>query len=407
MKSATRLAVGLAVSLASLGGVAQADPVICSVRWCNPVFYAVGTHPAGVALGDFNGDRWTDLAVTIQGSDKVSILLNSGAGAGFDAPIDIPMEAGSAPHSILSIDIDNDNDLDLVVGRSGKNDVQLLTNSGGVFSLGATTGVGGSLPGELAFGDLDGNGFADVVSSNRDSADISVMLNAAGVLAPGVPYPVGSGPLGLALADFDGEGSLDIAVASADTGSVDVLLNDGSGVLSVDSSLSVGPGLSPSGGVATGDFDGNGDLDIVVVTKGTAGDFATIFLNSGSAAFGSPSNFNSDETHPINDTGYPSALIANDFDLNGTVDLALTNLDSNRMGNLLGEGTGIFYPPMLFQDPETPEALAAADLDGNGSDDLVSANRDSENVGVMINSNILLADGFEWGDTWAWSAEVP
>ncbi len=391
---------------AVIGAVAQADPVFCSGRWCNPFYFAAGTHPTGVVLGDFDGDRWTDIAVAVQGEDKVAILMNTGSDADFDPAIDVQLPAGSAPHSVVAVDIDNDEDLDLVVTRAGMNDIQVLTNIGGLFSLGATAGVGGTLPGDISTGDLDGNGFMDVVTSNRTSSDISVMLNSAGVLASGVPYSVGAGPRGLALADLDGEGSLDLAVASTDTGVVDILLNDGSGVLSLDSSLSVGTGLSPSGGLAVGDFNDDQRSDIAVVTVGTAGDFATIFLNLGAAAFGSPSHFDSDENHPVNDTGNPRALVADDFDLNGTIDLALTNLDTDRMGNLQGDGTGLFSPPRLVFVRETPVGLAAADLDGNGSHDLATANQDSENVGVLINTYIFLADGFEWGDTWAWSEVV-
>ena len=76
------------------------------------------------------------------------------------------------------------------------------------------------------------------------------------------------------------------------------------------------------------------------------------------------------------------------------------------MGNLLGDGAGFFNLPLLVRVLEKPVGLAAADLDGNGSDDLVTANQDSEDVGVLVNTFIFLADGFEWGDTWAWSDEV-
>ena len=50
--------------------------------------------------------------------------------------------------------------------------------------------------------------------------------------------------------------------------------------------------------------------------------------------------------------------------------------------------------------------MAVADFNGSGSDDLVTANQDSENIGLLVNTFIFLADGFEWGDTSAWSGEV-
>jgi hypothetical protein len=406
MKSTAVLSLGITALSAFAAAMVQAQPVICSGRWCNPYYFAVGTDPTGVALGDFDGDRWTDIAVAVKGDDKVTILTNSGGDAKFDPPVDIALAGGSAPHSIAAVDIDNDQDLDLVVTRSGMDDVQLLTNTGGAFSLGATTVVGGTLPSDLAVGDIDDNGFMDVATSNRSSSDVSVLLNTAGVLAGGVTYAVGAEPRGLALADLDGEGSLDMAVASVTTGAVDILINDGNGLLVLDSSLPVGTNLSPNGDVATGDFNADQKNDIAVVTTGSAGDFATIFLNLGAAGFGAPSHFESDEDHPVNDTGSPTALAAGDYDLTGTVDLVLTNLDSNRMGNLQGDGTGVFGKPNLVRVLETPVDIVAGDVDGNGSDDLITANQGAGNVGVLVNSFVFFADGFEWGDTWAWSDEV-
>ena len=406
MKLSVALAVGITASAALLGGAAQSTPVLCSGRWCSPYYLAAGSNPTGVALADFDADRWTDIAVAVQGEDKLGILMNSGTGAQFDPVLDIPLSGGSAPHSVVAVDIDNDEDLDLVVTRAGMNDVQVLTNSGGVLSLGAMTGVGGTLPSDIAAGDIDGNGFVDIVTSNRGSSDVSVLFNTAGVLSSGVPYAVGSGPRGLALSDFDGGGSLDLAVASSDNGMVHIFLNDGSGILGLDSSLAVGTDLNPSGGVAAADLNGDQKVDVAVVTTGPAGDFATTFMNLGAGLFDAPEHFRSDENHPINDTGNPRALIAKDLDLDGFVDLTLTNLETNRMGNLLGDGTGFFNMPILVRVLEKPVGLAAADLDGNGSDDVVTANQDSEDVGVLINTFIFLADGFEWGDTWAWSDEV-
>jgi hypothetical protein len=377
------------------------------MRWCNPISYTVGAEPIGVALGDWDGDRWNDIAVAVQGSDKISILMNTGLDAAISPPLDVPMAIGSAPHSVVAVDIDNDSDLDLVVTRAGMNDVQVLTNNGGVFSLGGTTAVGGTLPSDVSVGDLDGNGFQDVVTSNRSSASVSVMLNSAGVLAVGVPYSVGSEPRGLALSDLDGEGTLDLAVASVDTGAVDILLNDGGGVLAFESSLSVGSGLSPNGDVAVGDFDSNEHIDIAVVTSGSAGDFATIFLNSGSASFGSPAHFDSDVLYATRESGDPSGLVAGDFDINGTVDLALTNLNSGAVANLVGDGAGSFSKPFTVLGGEVPVAIAAGELDANGSDDLVITNRDAGTVGVVINTFVLFADGFEWGDTWPWSSQEP
>src|SRR5256885_1374418 len=43
--------------------------------------YAVGNTPATVAVGEFNGDGWQDLAAANRDSDNVSVLLGNGDGA--------------------------------------------------------------------------------------------------------------------------------------------------------------------------------------------------------------------------------------------------------------------------------------------------------------------------------------
>ncbi|MGB5294684.1 MAG: hypothetical protein WBP34_07015, partial [Thermoanaerobaculia bacterium] len=55
----------------------------------------------------------------------------------------------------------------------------------------------------------------------------------------------------------------------------------------------------------------------------------------------------------------------------------------------------------------SPAALVAADLFTNGASHLVSANQDEGTVSILKNNNVILASGFEWGDTFPWSKTVP
>jgi hypothetical protein len=47
-----------------------------------PLSYIAGSGPSSLAVGDFNGDNWPDLAVANASSNDVSILLNDGAWTG-------------------------------------------------------------------------------------------------------------------------------------------------------------------------------------------------------------------------------------------------------------------------------------------------------------------------------------
>src|SRR5262249_15513369 len=61
--------------------------------------YTVGTHPHAVALGDFNGDNFIDIAVANVGGG-VSILINNGSG-GFTQPHAV-FPAGPQPFAIAT-----------------------------------------------------------------------------------------------------------------------------------------------------------------------------------------------------------------------------------------------------------------------------------------------------------------
>ena len=362
--------------------------------------YPVGTSPAGVALADFNGDGRPDMAVTGDAPDRVSILLNTGTGI-FGPASDLALAGGSSPHALVAIDVDNDNDLDLVVTLKNVNDIQILVNTGGTFSLGATTAVGGLLPRAIVAADLDGNGFRDVVTSNRDSNDVSVLLNTSGTFAAAVTYTVGGDPRGLSLGDFNGDQLRDIAVASNDDRRVDVLPNIGGGAFGTLSSLSVGPDVRPDG-VTNGDFDRDGDMDIAAASSGAALNVAAVFLNTGAGAFAGAVGY------PVGGTN-PGGIVAGDLDVDGVLDLATANQDSANLSSLPGLGAGNFGTAVIAPVGTTPEAVASHDLDGNGSLDLVTVNRDSDTVSVLLNLNtaVVFRDGFESGTTSAWSDVTP
>jgi hypothetical protein len=91
--------------------------------------------PVDVAVGDFNGDRQLDLAVVINGSETVSILLGHGDGS-FSAPTDFP--AGFGPASVAVGDFNGDGRLDLAVASDWYDNVSILRNCGG-FVIAART----------------------------------------------------------------------------------------------------------------------------------------------------------------------------------------------------------------------------------------------------------------------------
>ncbi len=389
------LLIALTLSVTILAGAEGA------INFDPAVNYAVGQEPSGVAAADFDGDSSPDLAVTGDLPDQVTILFNDGDGA-FGAPIQVVLGAGTSPHGVVAGDFEGeDSDLDLAVTLKNVNAVQLLINTSGSFTLGAVSGVNGVLPRDVVAGDLDQNGFPDVVTSNRDSNNVSVLLNSAGALADGVTYAAGLEPRGLALGLFNDDTLLDIAVAASDSRQVSILLNQGSGTFGAPIALSVGPDLRPQG-VTAADLNLDELMDVATTTSDVGLDFATVFLRTGDGTFAAPTSF------PVAGVD-PDGIVAADFDVDGLPDLATADQDSALVSVLRNLGGAIFAAPVALTVGATPGPLSGADLDGNLAADLVSANSDSNNVSILINQNsgVIFADGFESGDTSAWSGTVP
>lgn len=232
----------------------------------------IWTLPKGddVALGDFDGDGWLDaaaIALTDDGGyadERLFLLWGDGQGS-FEMPVEY--------------------------------------SPSGVFTKTLR---------EMAVADLDADGLADLVLSSWGDGTVHVLRGTSdrGMHAL-PPVQVGSAPWGLAAADFDRDGKLDLAVANNLDFTVSVLFGTGDGRLERETPISVGKDLKPLIAV---DLDGDQDVDLAV---GGQGEIFTLG-NHGDGSFADP------RSHAMD--GTPSRSAAADFDADGYVDLAFSNL---------------------------------------------------------------------------------
>jgi hypothetical protein len=340
-----------------------------------------GQRPSGVAVLDIDGDGDRDFAVTsgqlqgVNGPEWVEVFANNGAGA-FSAGQVLQVGVNVGLGAIAAGDMDGDGDLDLVVALENVNAVRVLVNTAGVFSLGSLANLTGDEPKHLALGDVDGDGDLDVVTSNRSSNNLQIVTNTAGVLSTGALLAVGSRPKELVLRDLNGDGRVDIAVAAQDSRRVDLLFGSGGGAFGPLQSVAMPFNDKPSG-MAAGDLDGDGDLDLATTLENNGVGYAVALRNSGGAFTAT--------AYPTNSAN-PGAIAIADLDVDGDLDLALADEDSNVVSTLANLGLGTFGPAAVFAVGAYPTALAVGDLDGNGSNDLVTANRDASTVSVLRNA---------------------
>jgi hypothetical protein len=220
---------------------------------------------------------------------------------------------------------------------------------------------------DAAAGDVDADGDADLVLAVEFRPNVLLLNDGAGRFRPAPAEMLPAPPRDsedAALADFDGDGDIDLAVVSEDDERNEFYLNDGAGGLAPHHARL--PVAGVSNGLAVADVDGDGDFDIVIGNNGPD----RLLLNDGAGRFrvsaGLPED--SDVTQDV-------ALA--DLDGDGDPDLVFANEGPERI--LINDGTGRFADETAERLPgqgaggETRD-VAVADLDGDGDPDLVLSN---------------------------------
>jgi hypothetical protein len=175
----------------------------------------------------------------------------------------------------------------------------------------------------------------------------------------------------VATGDFTGDGNTDVVAVNESGNDVAIYLGNGDGTFQTSpTTISVGNGPDA---VVVGAF-GNGAEDIAVA-NGTDGT-VTILLNNGSGSF--------TVSQTLTVGSDPVALALGDFEGNDYLDLAVVNKGSNSVSVFLNNGSGTFTLDTTLTVNTAPTSVAAADLNGAGYDDLVVTNSGSNNIYVFL-----------------------
>ena len=186
---------------------------------------STGSFPASIAVGDFNGDGNADLAIVNAGVDAegntVTILLGDGHGNFTVAPSPV---TATFPRYIAVADFNGDGYPDLAVADEGGNAVTILLGRGdGTFTATAVSPPTGSYPDSIAVGDFNGDGVPDVVVPNQNFGSSSSTETATVLLAQRTEMatasangisPVGTGTHNV-YASYPGDTSYGISTSSA------------------------------------------------------------------------------------------------------------------------------------------------------------------------------------------------
>ena len=338
-----------------------------------------GSGATSIVAADFNNDGRTDLAVTDQNLDEVSILLGNGDGTFRSSTIALP---GAGPYAIAAGDFTGNGQIDLAVADRNSSSVTILLGNGdGTFTVGQTVAlVNPADPtnpepylglDSIVAGYFDKSGHLDLAVAEPYIDAVTVLLgNGNGTFTQVSTIPFGSGfPdqfLSLVAGDFRNNGFTDLAVASSNfSDTVDVLLANNDGSFQLGAAISLGFGAYPVAIVA-GDFTNNGILDLATADSNGGGtDDYSVCMGNGDGTFQPATSYTLGGSG-----GYSAAITTGDFTGNGRTDLVIGRTSPDSVQMVLNNGDGTFASPSAL-DLSSPATPLVADVSGDGTDDVL------------------------------------
>ncbi|NOR45588.1 MAG: hypothetical protein GQ534_08400 [Candidatus Delongbacteria bacterium] len=329
-----------------------------------------GVDDSSVAWGDYDNDGDLDILLTgSTGSGNISKIYQNNDGAFTD------INAGLSDVYMGSVawgDYDNDGDLDiLLTGYTGSDMIsRIYQNNDGAFTD-INAGLSGIVVGSVAWGDYDNDGDLDILLTGTPDGSIAISKiyrNDSGVFTEINVGLIGVWLSSVAWGDYDNDGDLDILLTGTPDGSIAIskIYRNDSGVFTEINVGLIGVAFSS---VAWGDYDNNGDLDILLTGDTVSGKISKIYRND-SGVF---TEIN------VGLIGVSNSSVAwGDYDNDGDLDILLAGRDESSIyiSKIYRNDPGVFTDINAGLQGVSG-SVAWGDYDNDGDLDILLAGRDS------------------------------
>jgi hypothetical protein len=342
----------------------------------------------GLALGDYDGDGREDLYVSALNGGPNRLYRNMGnlifqdvstqAGVGY---------AGTSKVSSWA-DIDNDGDADLYVGNRDELDLLYINQGDGTFvEEGAIRGIYNPFPtSSVLFSDINQDGWLDLYIGNVNNPNVLYLNNGNGYFTD---HTQASGATDQAVAmgsvffDYDLDGDDDLYLTH--DAQVPYILYENMGDATF-TNISQEANVNYAGfgmGTDVGDFNLDGYMDIYITNLYDN----VLYQNKGDGTFE-----NVGELFGVNDPGMGWGTVWADFDNDRLPDIYVVNdFYFSPYDNVLYRNTGSGFEIVsegdVCESPYGGYATVSADLNDDGLMDLVVANNGAPGVQLFQNAS--------------------
>lgn len=342
------------------------------------------TRAEGVDWGDFDNDGDLDVVISGSGSGNTPFTAIYRNDTGMFTDISAGL-TGLRNSTARWGDFDNDGNLDLFLsGRdsAGTTVSPLYRNDNGNF-VEVPTGIAGANYGSADWGDYDHDGDLDLVLGGRNGSNVSFTSiyrnNGDGTFTDIAAGLGGASFSSVAWGDYDADGDLDLLISGTNggLGRVTKVYRNDSGSFT-DISASIVPVNNSS--VVWGDYDNDGDLDFLIAGQDGGGVPGTrIYQNNGNDTF-------TDIGAGLTGVFYGSVAWG-DVDNDGDLDAIISGRTqtSDRIAKVYLNNAGIFTVVSSGLSGVDFSSIAAGDYDGDGDLDLLI-------IGRTVGSNSKIAN---------------
>jgi len=323
-----------------------------------------------VGSGDFNGDGYDDI-VQSSAAGAAYIALSNGDGT-FRAPVGYFTSITPAFFEVN--DLNNDGIKDLVASIATTS-VVLLGNGNGTFKSAGSYSSGSYAETR----DLNGDGIPDIIAGRTNSL-VVLIGNGDGSFKARVNYGngVGNNVGDIAVEDYNGDGILDAAFGNSANSSLRIVLGNGDGTFR-NGMNAVLPGVSLANAVEAGDFNGDGQLDLIWSVSGSPQ--LGVLIGNGDGTFSA--------TVTLQTFGTSIADVqAGDFNGDGLLDVIASDYNNGNLNILFGAGNGSFTSAGSRGFTSNIDNFALGDFNGDGVYDVTvgdsSVNRAFAALGTAV-----------------------